>query len=677
MSRIFLLLLRPTWRGALIGALCGLASWLIALHPFFRGLEEWCQDACFAYRGRRDSAARVILVGIDDATLAALPKPLTSISPELGEVVTYLRARGARAVGLDLMIPETPDGYDRDNNLGGSALGLAAGRADKVVLPIILGDSGDPVLPLSTWQTGSPLGFVDLSEDRDHIVRGQQLAARVDHKPYDQFALALLNAVGRAGTDNQGIPHVDYQTIPLDAEGRLRINFVGPPGTIPRLSFAEVWAAAKKSGPPPLDQRGRRVDLKDTIVVIGATTRSLGDYHATPYANGTWRVLWTPQPRLMSGPEVQANIVATLDDGAYITTPWWLATLPLVTGIGAALGAIFARLNLVHGAMVAAAHHLAWSAACLAAFCFGTWRVEMVAMLMTGPICYGATFALRWRWLRRMFGTVKGEAIARVLENDPGHLLLRGEERIITVLFADIRGFTAYSHGHTPREIIALLNAYFGAVVPILEDQGGTIDKYIGDGVMVIFGAPGDQPDHAPRAVRAAVRMVTRVHEMKQEWDRLDCPNFRIGVGIQTGAAVVGTVGSPMRLDYTAHGDIVNAASRTESVNKDLGTEILIGARTLRALSAQDRSRLGCADQPDRVNVKGIPSPLELHRVVVPPRPSGDGTQGLNASMDQVSIEEPAHETDGGDSRVSSRNNNLPRAEAGSDGPRCEGPSGG
>ena len=625
MRRIFQLPLRPTWRGALIGAFCGLASWVIALHPFFQGLEEWCQDACFAYRGRRDSVARVILVGIDDATLVALPKPLTSISPELGEVVTYLRDRGARAVGLDLMIPETLDDYDLNNDLGGSALGLAAGRAGKVVLPIILGDSRDPVLPLSTWQTGSQLGFVDLSEDRDHIVRGQQLAARVDHKHYDQFVLALLNAVGLAGIDHQGILHIDYQAIPLDADGRLRINFVGPPETIPRLSFAQVLAAARKGGPPPLDQRRRRVDLKVAIVVLGVTARSLGDYHATPYANGTWRILWTPQPRLMSGPEVQANIAATLVDGAYITTPWWLATLPLVTGIGAALGVIFARLNLVHGAMVAAAHHLAWRVACLAAFCFGPWRVEMVAMLMTGPICYGATFALRWRWLRRMFGTVKGEAIARVLENDPRHLLLRGEERIVTVLFADIRGFTAYSHGHTPCEITALLNAYFGAVVPILEEQGGTIDKYIGDGVMVIFGAPGEQPDHELRAVRAAVLMVTRVHEMKHEWDRLDCPNFRIGVGIQTGAAVVGTVGSPMRLDYTAHGDTVNAASRTESVNKDLGTEILIGARTFSALSAEEQSRLGCANQPDLVDVKGISKPLELHRVVVPPRPSGDG----------------------------------------------------
>ena len=396
------------------------------------------------------------------------------------------------------MIPETLDGYDRDNNLGGSALGLAAGRADKVVLPIILGDSGDPVLPLSTWQTGSPLGFVDLSEDRDHIVRGQQLAARVDHKPYDQFALALLNAVGRAGTDNQGIPHVDYQTIPLDAEGRLRINFVGPPGTIPRLSFAEVWAAAKKSGPPPLDQRGRRVDLKDTIVVIGATARSLGDYHATPYANGTWRVLWTPQPRLMSGPEVQANIVATLDDGAYITTPWWLATLPLVTGIGARGGHLRpveprargdgrgrppSRLecHLPGGILL---RHVARRDGRHAHD-----RADLLRRDVRPPL------ALAPADVRH--GQGRGDR-GRVLENDPGHLLLRGEERIITVLFADIRGFTAYSHGHTPREIIALLNAYFGAVVPILEDQGGTIDKYIGDGVMVIFGAPGDQPDHAP-----------------------------------------------------------------------------------------------------------------------------------------------------------------------------------
>ena len=666
MSRIFLLLLRPTWRGALIGALCGLASWLITLHPFFQGLEEWCQDACFAYRGRRDSAARVILVGIDDATLAELPKPLAFASPELAEVVAYLASRRAAAIGLDVVVPEDLDDFP---GLKGEDLGLAAARAGHVVLPVIT-SGGRLIRPLQVWRTGAPLALIELTEDADHFLRRQQLAARVGGEDYYQFAVALLKAAGRVD-DGQpdGRLRVHGRVVPSDGQGRLRINYVGPAGTIPHIPFREALAAAR-GGPPPTG------DLDGALVVIGATARSLGDYHATPYANGTWRVLWTLQPRLMSGPEVQANLVATLDDGAYITTPWWLATLPLVTGFGAALGAIFARLNLVHGALVAAAHHLAWRAACLAALCFGPWRVAMVAMLLTGPICYGAMFALRWRWLRRMFGTVKGEAIARVLENDPRHLLLRGEERILTVLFADIRGFTTYSHGHTPREITALLNAYFGAVVPILEDQGGTIDKYIGDGVMVLFGAPGDQPDHALRAVRAAVLMVARVHEMKPEWDRLDCPNFRIGVGIQTGAAVVGTVGSPMRLDYSAHGDTVNAASRTESVNKDLGTEILIGARTFRALPAEERSRLGLRHSARSRRRQG---PTRAPRTASRWSPSaavGRRYAALSASVDQVSIEEPAHEMDGGDSRVSSRHN-RPQAEAGGDGPRCEGPGGG
>src|SRR5439155_14673373 len=157
-------------------------------------------------------------------------------------------------------------------------------------------------------------------------------------------------------------------------------------------------------------------------------------------------------PGLMAGPELQANVVATLADGAYITTPWWLSSLPWLLLIGAALGAAFSRLNLTSGAFLALAHHLGWKWLALGALTFGPRRVEIVAMLLTGATCYAATFALRWRLLRRMFGAVKSEAIARALEDDPGHLRLKGEERELTVLFADIRGFTTFSETHTPRE---------------------------------------------------------------------------------------------------------------------------------------------------------------------------------------------------------------------------------
>src|SRR5262249_4824852 len=163
-----------------------------------------------------------------------------------------------------------------------------------------------------------------------------------------------------------------------------------------------------------------------------------------------------------------------------------------------------------------------------------------------------------------MFGVVKSQAIALALEADPHQLDRLGEEREITVLFADVRSFTDFSETHTAHEVVALLNAYFTATVPVIEGQGGTVATYMGDGIMVLFGAPATL-DQAPlRAVRAAVAMVRRVHELKEQWARLGNPTMRIGVGIHTGRVVVGAMGSPGRLDYTAIGDTVNVAARIE-----------------------------------------------------------------------------------------------------------------
>src|SRR5262249_19210756 len=162
------------------------------------------------------------------------------------------------------------------------------------------------------------------------------------------------------------------------------------------------------------------------------------------FANGSWQGFGASEPRLMAGPEVQANVLATLLDGAYITTPWWLSSLPQVILIGGLLGVAFSRMSLATGAIVAVVHHLGWKLICLAALGSGHWRVEMVAMLLTGALCYSATCAFRWRWLRAMFGVVKGEAIARALEDDPEHLLLKGQQRDLTVLFSDIRDFTTF-----------------------------------------------------------------------------------------------------------------------------------------------------------------------------------------------------------------------------------------
>jgi adenylate cyclase len=200
-----------------------------------------------------------------------------------------------------------------------------------------------------------------------------------------------------------------------------------------------------------------------------------------------------------------------------------------------------------------------------------------------------------------------------------GSLDLRGEERKITVLFADIRNFTSFSERHTAESVVKLLDGFFTAIVPIVEEHGGTVNLYIGDALMVLFGAPEPQSDHASRAVATAVAMVRRVHESEPLWKELGADEFRIGVGVHTGRAVVGTVGSPRRLDYTAIGDTVNTASRIESGNKELNTEILISRATYDALSAAELGRFTVRWDAKKLKAKGKAETLDVYSCEVRP----------------------------------------------------------
>jgi adenylate cyclase len=153
--------------------------------------------------------------------------------------------------------------------------------------------------------------------------------------------------------------------------------------------------------------------------------------------------------------------------------------------------------------------------------------------------------------------------------------------------------------------------------VPCIEAEGGVIDKFMGDGIMALFVVPGTVEDHAARAARAAVAMVEAVHAGKETWANLGNPGMRIGVGVHTGKVVVGAIGSPGRLDYTAIGDTVNAASRIESANKEQGTEVLLSAATCAPLTADERARLGVEAEPRGVKVKGKEEVLKLYAVRV------------------------------------------------------------
>lgn len=607
------------WRGAIVGAACGLAAWGLGRTEFLRGIDDWCQDFSVAVRGPRPSRTKVVVVGIDDRFLRTFDKPLAAISPELADVIKELNARGAKAVAVDFMVPESLDDFDLQKGLGGNKFGAVAGKADNVVLPLMIGDNNTPVKPLLTWQTGAPLALVETTPDRDAILRRQALAMELRGEKYDGMGLALLKVAGRAGDDADGVLRVDGRAVALDRDDELRINYLGPPGTVPEVSFGAVLAAARGDRAPLLDHRMHPVDLKDAFVVVGVTARSLGDYHPTPHSNGTLPALLDAGRRLMSGPEYNANVAATMADGAYITTPWWLESLPQLAALGALLGWAFARLSLSRGFVVVFVHHWAWKGVALAAFWAGSWRVEIAPMLLAGPLAYGVIFAWRWRRLRvGLRDIVKGDIHARLAEEGTGLADVRGEERVVSVLFADVRDFTSYSSKRTPREVVALLRDYLDAVVPVVEAHGGMVDKYIGDGLMALFGALEDQPDHALRAARAAAAMVRAVHDRPATWAAHDFPGFKIGVGIATGPVTLGLIGADRRLDYTAIGDTVNKAARIESANKQFHSEILICDRTFASIPPALSPSLGLDPEPLHAEAHGIAAGVAGYRIHVP-----------------------------------------------------------
>ena len=612
----------PSYRGAVVGLICALVCCVFNDLDAMRGAENWALDNCFVLRGKRQSSAEVVVVGIDEDSLRKLKKPLTFISPELGEVIRYLDSEGASAIGLDFFIPS--DAEDRDYFKPGAdgdadQLGIVIAQSKKVVLPEWqLGTEW--LSPLFQWKAKheidpawTDLGFVNLTTDNDTFLRRQKLRAKNSvNEAKPQFAFAVFGLAEKKGEEwfTAKSLMLDDKQVPLESD-RMLINFVGPPGTIKTVPFHSVLEAAR--GNPDTF----RESWKNKIVFVGVTAYSYQDRHATAYSNqaAMWAVKYlTSSPKLdrMAGTEIQANIVATLKDRAFLIQPLGSWTTPFaLLLIGPLLGVGFARLSLGWGALLTILHHWLWKAFCIGVFSWLNWRVEMMSMLLLGVMLYGVTFGLRWRWIRRMMGMVKSEAVARALEADPSKLDLRGEEREISVLFCDVRNFTTYSENHTAHQVVKLLNAYFGVIVPIIEEEGGIVNSYIGDGLMVIFGAPERQSDHALRASRAAVRLVKAVYGLSQRWQELDCPEFRIGVGVHTGKVIVGTIGSKNRLDYTAIGDTVNTASRLESATKDAQSDILLSETTVAGIPEQDRASLADSWIPVGLRLKGKAEKLQ------------------------------------------------------------------
>ncbi len=212
--------------------------------------------------------------------------------------------------------------------------------------------------------------------------------------------------------------------------------------------------------------------------------------------------------------------------------------------------------------------------------------------------------------LRSSFARYVSQQVMDTVLSNPDGAKLEGQRRRVTLLFADIRGFTTLSESMRPEQVVALLNEYFEAMIDVILRNGGTLDKFIGDGIMAFFGAPGDDPLQEEHAVRAAVEMQEALAGLRAKWKAEGKPEVRIGVGVHSGAAIVGNIGSSQRMQYTAVGDTVNVASRLESATKELGVEVLVSESTFDGCrGAVKLARLG------EIHVKGRGAPVAVYGV--------------------------------------------------------------
>jgi len=550
----------------------------------------------FALRLRADAGldpprARIAIVAYDQATDAALGGVWDRGAT--ARLVDALRRAGARLVVIDRL-------YE-DNRPGTAALAAALRRAGNVVLgqEVVVADSAfGTALTLAALEprlaaAARATGIVNLPPaGADARFRAYNTDVALDSAGHTSPALAL--AAARA----LGVhPRIGGPTF--------LINFAGRAGrAFPLYSLAHV-----------LDGRQNLSGLAGAVALVGDQVAANKDTFATPVDAAS----------MMYGVELHAHALNTLLLGNPLTRPdppWQVA----LTFPAAALAAGWAlRRRLLSSVAVAVALIALTLAGALAALLL--WRVwldvsgPLLATLLAPLGVLGVRLGTEERAnreLRSLFGRyVAPGVVARIVE-DPDAFGLAGELREITVLFSDIRNFTTLSEGMAPHDIVRMLSRYFAAMVEEVQAQGGTVDKYVGDAIMALFGAPDDQPDAPARAVRAALAMQRRLAAVNAEFAMAGYPTIAAGIGLHHGPAAVGVMGAPSKREYSAVGDTVNTASRLEGLTKTAGYAVVASAAVVAALPAalvaqvapHDLGEMEVKGRAASVRVYGLGPPL-------------------------------------------------------------------
>ncbi len=613
----------------------GVALALTLLHflnfRFFEVLENKTLDLRFTIRGAVKPGPETMIAAIDEKSINKLgrwPWPRSV----WGRVVDRLTEDGASVIVFDVFFSE-PENVESDGLFQRAIM-----RSGRVILPVVFdfSESGykesgftdkklDFLTPsaypvrLHTDELFEPirsrmvlptlarfssfarnLGCINMIPDIDGTLRWEILAIEYQNDFYAPIGLQAARVFLRVKDQDVALDHrgkvvLGDTAIPTDRHGRMLINYRGPNGTFPHYSVSDIIDGLTPKG-----------TFRDKIVLIGATAIGIFDLRVTPF---------TPN---MAGIEKHASVVDNILRRDFIKHTE-AAVVPLILFFAIVLGVSLPRLGAKAGAALFLALLLGYAAAVYYLFAAkGIWfnfvypasAILLGYMTQTGYRFF--TEERRAREIRRMFSSYVAKRIVDELIRDPSKAKLGGERREITVLFSDIRGFTSFSEKHQPEEVVSLLNEYLSAMTDIVFEHEGTLDKFIGDAIMALWGAPVGQSDHAERAARCALTMIKRLEQLQRKWQAEGKHPIDIGIGINTGEMVVGNMGAEgKKMDYTVIGDNVNLAARLEGLTRQYNNHIIISENTYQKVKDIVKvNELGSA------TVKGKETPVVIYDLV-------------------------------------------------------------
>lgn len=623
-----------------------LAGWFLLSTPPMRTLELNVTDLLFELRGPKDlSESPVVLVAISEQSAFELDEKWPWPTHLYARLIRNLNRAGVKAIGIDVIFDKT-DIYDPRNDtlfaeamaeygnvvLAGNVLADVQRSFDQV--GTIRVESRQLVQPNALFRerNPNPWGYVEVERDRDGFLRRYGLPKRHMGSEVLPFGVELLRVaygIPREQIADAGdVLEVGDRRIPKFNAGSFMIQYAGPRSSFPEFNFSDVvddadfMTAAEDDDfqvnafdDPDFGLLAQEV-FRDKIVIVGATMPELQDFFATPYApNGN-----------MPGYETHANAIQTILDGTTYRrlNNNWLLVLSLATTTLLIALAMYASALWAFAAMALFTAGVGYAA--YAGFIHHLWVIEITPFLVPGFLGYIGSVSVTYfieqkekSRIRGLFGAyVSPDLVTKMVESreEPK---LGGEMSEITAFFSDIQNFSTFSEQLSPDHLVHLMNDYLSAMTDIVMEEGGTLDKYIGDAIVAFWGAPMPVEDHAYRACVASQRMMRKQKELQAKWRKEGgwpdiVYSMQTRMGMNSGPVITGNMGSARRFNYTMMGDNVNLAARCESGAKSYGIYTMVTEETRREAERFGNDLL--FRTLDKIVVKGRSQPVVVCEVV-------------------------------------------------------------